>query len=334
LASTGTDTIRVVSFGLGPIGGEIARVAAHRSGVEIVGAVDVDPAKVGRPLREVADADSDVVVSPCLDAALEGRAADALLHSTTSVLRSAWPQVAPAVERGLSIVSTCEELSYPWRTQGGLAREADHAARTSGSRIIGTGVNPGYVMDILPLVLTAPCQRVTRLAVERIVDAGARRGPLQRKVGAGLSAEEFDARVREGSVRHVGLTESAWMILDGLGWEPDEVREEIRPVLAERDVRLEGGTIPAGAVAGVRQRLEALRGGEELLSLDLAMYVGAESPRDRVCVYGVPDLGFVAAGGVHGDRATAAMVLNALPAVLRRPPGLLTMLDLITVRAG
>jgi 4-hydroxy-tetrahydrodipicolinate reductase len=326
--------VRAISFGLGPIGCEIARTAAARPGVEIVGAVDVDPAKVGSTLRDVAGAARDVLVAASLDQALTAAGgADVLLHSTTSSLRAAWEQAAPAVARGISVVSTCEELSYPWRTQAGIAREIDAAARASGARVLGTGVNPGYAMDALPLVLTGPCQSVRRIEIERVVDAGARRGPLQCKVGAGLTPREFDELVRDGRVRHVGLAESAWMLLDGLGWEVQEVEEVIEPVLAEREISTELLTVAPGRVAGVRQTLRALREGEECLSLRLAMYVGAEAPYDRVRVWGVPDLDVTVSGGIHGDRATAAMVLNCVPALPERPAGLLTMLDLVGLRS-
>lgn len=326
--------MRVVCFGLGPIGCEIARVAASRQDVDIIGAVDVDPAKVWRSLRDVSGAASEVVVSASFDEAVSGGAVDAVLHSTLSSLPIMWEQVAELVSQGVSVVSTCEELAYPWHTQTGIAREMDEVARASGARLLGTGVNPGYIMDILPLVLTAPCQDVTRVHVERLVDAGGRRGSLQRKVGAGLSPAEFDALVSAGRVRHVGLTESAWMILDGLGWEPDEWDESIEPMLAEREVHTDVLTVAPGQVTGVRQMVRVLHKGTEKLRMDLSMYVGATDPHDRIWVTGAPDMDVLVRGGVHGDRATAGMVLNALPPLLARPPGLTTMLDLLPIRCA
>lgn len=326
-------SLRAVAFGLGPIGSEIARLAAARQGIEIVGAVDVDPAKVGRSLREVTGAESEAMVSCSLTEALDGFSADVVLHSTTSSLRGAWEQLREAVPGGLSVVSTCEELSYPWRTQTGLAREIDEAARATGARVLGTGVNPGFVMDVLPLVLTGACQSVSRILVQRVVDAGARRAPLQRKVGTGLSLEEFDQLVLDGRVRHVGLVESAWMLLDALRWDTDQVEESIEPVLASLEVMTDVLTVQPGQVVGVRQVLCALQEGEERLRLDLSMYVGAESPHDRVCIFGVPDVDVTVAGGLYGDRATAAVVLNSLHPLINQPPGLRTMLNLLQVRA-
>ena len=326
--------MKVVCFGLGPIGCEIARVAASRPDVEIVGAVDVDPGKVGRSLQDVAGAASDVIVSASFGEVAVDGPVDALLHSTVSSLPVVWDQVAGPVGQGVSVISTCEELSYPWHTQDGTARVMDTAARASGARLLGTGVNPGFVMDILPLILTSPCQEVTRVQVERVVDAAGRRGPLQRKVGAGLSPEEFDSMVSTGTVRHVGLMESARMIVDGLGWQVDEWQESIEPVLAEREMRTEVLTIGREQVAGVRQSIRALHEDREKLHMNLSMYVGAADPHDRVCVSGSPDIDVLVRGGVHGDRATAGMVLNALPPLLLRPPGLVTMLDLLPVRCA
>lgn len=324
--------LRVVSVGLGPIGIEVLRYAAARPEIEIVGAVDIDPGKAGRSLRDVAGVDRDLTVSLTLDDALMGRTADAVLHSTVSSLPAAMEGLAPALRHGLSVVSTCEELSYPWRTQPGAARELDEKARAAGVAVLGTGVNPGFVMDVLPLVLTSACQEVRRVEVERIVDAGNRRAPLQRKVGAGLTPEQFDELVRKGSVRHVGLTESAWMILDALGWAPDEFEETIEPVLAEREIVIEASTVQPGQVAGVRQVLRVSTAGEEKLRLELRMYIGAEAPCDRIRISGVPDLDIQIVGGVHGDRATAAVAVNSLLA-MGEETGLLTMLDLLRVRA-
>jgi 4-hydroxy-tetrahydrodipicolinate reductase len=289
---------------------------------------------VGRSLQDIAGAASDVIVNASFGQVAAEGPVDALLHSTVSSLPVVWDQVAGPVGQGVSVISTCEELSYPWHTQDGTAWEMDTAARASGARLLGTGVNPGFVMDILPLILTSPCQEVTRLQVERVVDAAGRRGPLQRKVGAGLSPEEFDAMVSTGTVRHVGLMESARMIVDGLGWQVDEWEESIEPVLAEREMRTEVLTIGRGQVAGVRQSIRALNEGREKLHMNLSMYVGAADPHDRVCVSGSPDIDVLVRGGVHGDRATAGMVLNALPPLLLRPPGLVTMLGLLPVRCA
>jgi len=226
------------------------------------------------------------------------------------------------------VVSTCEELAFPVPRNASAFRELDKLARRRKVRVLGTGVNPGYAMDALALMLTAPCARVNRVSVTRVVDAGARRLPLQRKIGAGLDLNQFRRAVTEGTVRHVGLLESVHMIAAGLGWKLQRVDENVEPAIAPRDLDTEYLRVPAGAAAGIHQSARGYRDGELAISLDLQMYVGAESPRDHVLVDGDPPIDATIAGGVAGGVATAAMGVNGIPKVLAAPPGVLTMKDL------
>jgi 4-hydroxy-tetrahydrodipicolinate reductase len=188
-------------------------------------------------------------------------------------------------------------------------------------------------MDTLALALTAACQKVERVSVTRVVDAASRRLPLQRKVGAGLNIAQFRRAVTERAVRHVGLLESAHMIAATLGWTLDRVEESVEPAVAPRDLDTEFLRVPAGAVAGIRQTVRGYRNGIAAVSLDLQMYVGAESPRDHVLVDGTPPIDMTIAGGIAGDQATAALVVNSIPKVLRARPGFITMRDLTLVHA-
>ncbi len=227
-------TIRVVCYGLGPIGIGIARLALTRAGVEVVGAIDLDPQKIGRDLGTlVGVADAGVIVSGDAAATLAEARPDVVLHATSSALAKVAEQLGQIAKAGAHVVSTCEELAYPWTAQPQLAAELDAAARRAGVTLLGTGVNPGYAMDALPLMLTAPCAAVRGVRVLRVVDAARRRGPLQRKVGAGLTPAEFEARVKTGLVRHVGLPESLHMLATRLGWRLDKMDDTIAAVLAE-----------------------------------------------------------------------------------------------------
>jgi 4-hydroxy-tetrahydrodipicolinate reductase len=236
-------------------------------------------------------------------------------------------QLAQVARTGAHVVSTCEELAYPWTTQPQLAAELDAAARRAGVTLLGTGVNPGYAMDALPLMLTAPCAAVRGVRVLRVVDAARRRGPLQRKVGAGLTPAEFEARVKSGLVRHVGLPESLHMLATRLGWRLDKMDDSITAVLADTAISTEFVEVAAGQVAGVRQIARGFMGGREVLHLELQMYVGAPAPRDSVEIDGDPPVQMTIAGGLHGDVATAAIVLNAASSVIRAAPGLASMAE-------
>ena len=327
--------IGVIQYGLGPIGSEIARLVVRRKGLELVGGLDIDPAKVGKDVGQVIGLGRPLglVISDDPRAVLARAGAEVVLHSTGSHLEQIYPQLAEIIEASLSVISTSEELAYPWAQHPDLAEKLDQLAREHGVTVLGTGVNPGFIMDTLSIVLSGVCQEVRRVMAKRVVDAAKRRLRLQQKVGAGLSVEEFEERVRAGTVRHVGLTESVALIADALGWQLDAIEETIEPVVAERPVRSEFIAVEAGQVAGVRQMGWGLKDGQAAIVLDLRVYLGApEGEGDSILIEGTPQVEMTVRG-VHGDLATAAMVVNAIPRVLAAPPGLMTMKDLPPVCA-
>lgn len=321
--------IRVMCYGLGPIGLGIARLALARPGIEVVGAVDIDPSKAGRDLGEVLGGPATgITIGASAAETLASVRPQVVLHATQSTLERVAPQLVMIVEAGANVVSTCEELAYPWTAQPQLAAELDMVARRADVTLLGTGINPGYAMDALPLMLTAPCASVSAVRVLRVVDAAQRRGALQHKVGAGLTHEAFEAMVRAGTVRHVGLPESLHMLATALGWRLDRSEDSIAAVLAEQPIHTEHVQVAAGQVAGVRQVARGFIGDREVLTLELRMYVGAPDPQDTVEIEGDPPVRMTIAGGLQGDIATAAIVINAVPSVLRAGPGLASMADI------
>jgi 4-hydroxy-tetrahydrodipicolinate reductase len=320
--------IRTVCYGLGPIGLGIARLALQRSGIDVVGAIDIDPNKIGKDLGTLTGgAPCGVVVVDDPAAAFATRP-EIVLHATSSSLARVLPQLKQAAEAGANVISTCEELSFPWTAQPQLAADLDAIARRSGVTLLGTGINPGYAMDALPLMLTAPCAEVRSVQVLRVVDAARRRGPLQYKVGAGLTPEAFAAKVADGSVRHVGLPESLHMLATGLGWVLERSEDRIEAVIAEQPIKTEFVSVEAGQVAGVRQIARGFVKGEERITLELRMYVGARDAQDTIIIDSNPPIHTTIIGGFHGDVATAALAINTIPAVVRAAPGLASMRDI------
>jgi len=176
--------IRVVHYGLGPIGIGIARLVAERPALQAVGAIDVNPELAGRRLGDAArisNAPSDPMVGADAGSVLAASRGAVVIHCTGSSLERVLPQLLSAIEAGCHVVSTCEELSFPWTSQPELARRLDQAARAAGVAVLGTGVNPGFAMDYLPLVLSGVVRRIDSVTVHRVQDAGLRRLPLQRK---------------------------------------------------------------------------------------------------------------------------------------------------------
>jgi len=198
--------IRVVHFGLGPIGAAIVKQAAARPGFKIAGAIDIDPIKIGRDLGDVVGAAKRLGVKVSGDAAKTLKAAkpDVVVLCTSSSIKNVMPQIEAILKTRTPIVSTTEELSYPGYTHLRQARQIHQLAKKAKVAVLGTGVNPGFAMDALPIALSAVCERVDRVVVSRIQDAHIRRLPFQQKIGAGLTTEQFQRKVDDGSVRHVG----------------------------------------------------------------------------------------------------------------------------------
>jgi len=315
--------ITVAQYGIGPIGAEIARLLLMKPWVKLAGAIDIDPKKAGKDLADIIGAGkkTGVIVTPDLKTKV-----DVVCHSTGSRLREVSGQLKDLLRRGAHVVSTCEELSFP--LDADIREELQQAARAANVTLLGTGVNPGFVMDKLPLTISSVCQKIDSVEIIRIQNASTRREPLQRKVGAGMTADEFRASVASGKIKHMGLKESLMMIGNGLGVDFDHVSEEkIEPIVAKKEVVTQYLKVGPGQVAGVHQTIEGR--GRIRVSLELRMYVGAEDvAADRVIIRGIPNVEVEIKEGVHGDRATAAMVVNAIPRVVSARPGLLTMDDI------
>jgi 4-hydroxy-tetrahydrodipicolinate reductase len=322
--------IRVIHVGLGPIGSAVLSQVASRPGFRIVGAVDVDPAKAGRDLGEVAELGRclGIKVSADLIKTLKSAKPQVAVLCTSSSLTRVLPQIETILKSRTAIVSTTEELAYPGRTHARQGRQIDGWAKKARVAVLGTGVNPGFAMDALPIALTAACERVDRVVVNRVQDARIRRLPFQQKIGAGLTPVQFQKEVDAGRVRHVGLTESIAMIADALGWKLDRVTDEIRPQVAAAPVSSEFLAVDAGFVAGIVQDGVGYRKGAAAISLHMEAYLGAPESFDAVDIEGSPRLSMKIAGGIHGDIATVALVVNAIPKLLSAPPGLHTMRDM------
>ena len=321
--------VPVVVMGLGFIGREIVRAVRGSPELQLVAAVDSNPQMIGKGLGElVGDPTLKMPVTGQLEQALRSCRGGVLLHATGSRLPQVMDQLLSGVRAGFSVVSTCEELAFPYLKYPKLAEKLDEAAENAGVCVLGIGVNPGYVLDRLVATGAQVCGEVRRIEARRVVDARTRREALQRKVGAGLSEKEFSLLVEKEQIGHVGLAESAALCALGSGISCDQFEEEIEPVLAREDIQ--GGAFPVlkGRVAGISQTAVGYDDGRERVRLELTIAVGAQDPGDRILIEGDPPLEIEIKGGVAGDRATAHLVVNAAPRVTAAEAGLLTVLEL------
>ena len=322
-------TIRVVLIGLGPIGAAIGRQIVERKGFQLVGAADIDPSKVGEDLGDVISAGRRlrVTVGDSLGKTIRATKPDAAVLCTSSQLKAVIPQFEEVLKYRVPIVTTTEEAAYPASYNRRLAKRLDEAARKAKVAVLGTGVNPGFTMDALPIMLSAVCERVDRVEVWRVQDARVRRLPFQQKIGAGLTREQFQKKVEDGTVRHVGFTESIQMIADAMGWRLDRVVDDVAPQIAETAVASELLAVDPGYVCGVIQTGSGYVDGDERIRLRLEAYLGAPQSYESVLIEGSPRIYSRIEGGVHGDIATASMAVNAIPAVITAEPGFRTMRD-------
>lgn len=330
--------LRVVQYGAGPIGVESMRTVLEKEKtglIKLVGAIDIDPAKAGQDVATLLglSAPTGVTISPDAEAVLAETKPDVVLHTTTSFLDKMHEQLVLCAKAGVHVVSSTEELSFPYDRHPELAAELDRIAKENGVVLLGTGVNPGYAMDTLALTATGVCSDVTEVHVERVVDAGKRRLPLQRKVGAGLTVEAFEEKKKTGTFGHIGLRESLLFVAQGLGWTLDSTDETLNPVVSPKRVETRFLTVEEGQVAGIHHAISGYMDGKAVLTLDLKMYVGADEPRDAVRVVGSPPIDLIVRGGIFGDTATVAALVNMAPLVLDAAPGLKTMKDLPVPRA-
>ncbi|MBA7546677.1 2,4-diaminopentanoate dehydrogenase [subsurface metagenome] len=248
----------------------------------------------------------------------ENNKPEVALLATVSSLQKIVPQIEEIAKYGINIISTCEELAFPWDTQPEVARRLDEIAQKYGISILATGVNPGFLMDSLPIAMTGVCQEVRSIKVSRIQDASIRRIPFQKKIAAGLTLNEFEEKKKTGTLRHIGLTESIQMIASKMGWKLDKREEILTPIMAES----------AGMVAGVQQIGKGYVNGEEKITLLFRAAIGEKNPRDTIEIKGSPEITSTIAGGINGDVATCAIILNAVKSVMAASPGLKTMIDI------
>lgn len=323
-----TQRLKVAQYGIGEIGGEITRLLVRKKNIEIVGAYDIDGRKVGRDLGEVVGLGRklDVKISDALDN-LSQQKPNVILHSTSSNLEEVYPQLEKIAEAGANIISTCEELSYPYKHHPQLATKLNQLAIKHDITILGTGVNPGFVMDFLPLIMTGVCQEIREIHVTRVINAAQRRRAFQKKIGVGLTPDQFKKRLTKGG-GHVGLTESITMIADGLEWQLERITTEIEPVIAKSPMSTEFFHVEKGQIIGINQVARGMVDSKEVISLTLNAYVAPPECYDEIRISGKPNIALRVTGGVHGDLATSAIVVNAIPRVVAVKPGLKTMKDL------
>jgi len=334
--------IRVVHWGLGAMGAGMARLCGERPGLVSVGAIEHAPSRLGRDLADVVGqpADQGVTVEGSLAEALAATdGADVVLLATASFTSQVAPDVLAAVEAGLNVITIAEEMAYPWHLEPELAARIDEAARRRGVTVLGTGVNPGFVLDTLLIGLTGACERVDKIRAARINDLSPFGPTVMRTQGVGTTPEQFAEGVAAGTiVGHVGFGESMAMIARALGWRLAKIEEDRSPIIARVRRETAHVQVEPGMVAGCRHTATAFaEDGRVLIELEHPQQVhphleGVDTG-DYIWIEGVPPVNLAIKPEIPGGRGTIAVAVNMIPAVVAARPGLLDMTELPVPRS-
>ncbi len=319
--------MKVMQIGLGRIGTAVTRLLIQKPDWHIVAAVDTDAAQQGRDLGQVVGLEHSlgIVVRETLPDVLDD--IDIAFLTTVSSLPQIFPTLQALIQGGVDVVSSSEELFYPYHRYAEQALVLDHLAKHHKVSILGTGLAPGFIMDTLVLLLTVVCHDITRIAVTRVVNVSKSRPSLHRQIGLGLTPAMFAEQVAQRHVGVVGAIDSLAFLAHVLHWHMDDFRERLVPVIADKPWLFKQCHVAPGHVCGIRYVTKGMSHGKEVISFDLRMYPEAENTRDTIYIEGTPTLEMTLKGTEMEDTAAASLLVNMGALMPQARPGLLTMLD-------
>lgn len=336
------DNVRVAIWGLGVMGKGMAKMLADKKGVEIIGVCTRSKDLVGRDIYEILGVDRagrpEAIVNPNIDEVLDGKNCDVCLCATDSFTKNAFPRIKTVLEKGINVISTAEEMSYPQAQQPELAKQLDEIAKKNGVTVLGTGINPGLIMDLLVVTLTGCMTDLTHVEAKRVNSLSPFGKVVMQEQGVGTTVEEFKKGVKDGTLSgHVGFEESISMIADAVGWEVDEIKTQMEPIVTSIDRKSPHGFAKAGDVAGANMTGQGIAGGKELINMIHPQQIEPEMEGthtgDYITLKGTPEVNMAIKPEVEGGLGTIAMCVNMIPNVINSAPGLKTMLDLPVPRA-
>lgn len=321
----------ILQIGFGPLGIQIAKYIAEKSTVNTIAVVDINEDLIGKSLQSLHEELAEsVFIYKSVEAAINAQEIkpDVAIITTVSNLEKLIPQIEEVAKFGIPVISTCEELSYPWELQPILSKQLDEICKKHQISCLGTGVNPGFLMDYLPSVMSSVCKDIEHITIERIQDATPRRIPFQQKIGAGLDLKAFKAKEATGTLRHVGLQESVHLLANSIGLKLDKVTESLDPVIAESAVASQAINVKKGDARGVEQIAHGYVNDVCKIKMHFKAAIGEKRSFDRITIKGTPSFSSEIENGVNGDIATCAITINCINSILKAAPGLHTMADI------
>jgi 4-hydroxy-tetrahydrodipicolinate reductase len=319
--------MRVLQYGVGAMGSLMVQLLSTRRDVSIVGAIDIDPDKIDCDLGDVANVGQRLGINIEEPKALRKVTADVALHATTAYAEEAYPIISSLIDQRLNVITIAQELFFPLGKNLKIAAELDRQAKRAGVRVTSAGINPGFILDVLPIACSMPCWSVEGISGRRVVDFSPYGPDEMRHIGAGLTAQQFLEGAREGKIGHVGLLESAGMIGHSLGLDVDELKQTKSPIISQRTRKTAFASIPAGRVCGFRQSVRGTTSGREKINLEM---IGILAPGpddielgDHFRIIGTPSVDVFTKEEISqkGGIGTAAIAVNTIPRLLHASVG-------------
>lgn len=336
------DKVKVVIWGFGAMGRGMADMLLTKKGVEITGVCDLHPDLIGKSmfnaLTKKQGEHPEVIVSNDIDSLLNKDNVDLVLLATDSFTKKAFPKMVKVLEKGINVISTAEEMAYPKAQEPELAKELDKVAKANGVTVLGTGINPGFIMDLLVVALTGVMSDVKHIEANRVNSLSPFGPAVMEEQGVGITIDEFNHGVETDTLAgHVGFAESIYMIADAIGVKLDKFEQQMAPIVTTIDRKSPYGFAKAGNVAGVNMTGQGLINDEVFINMKHPQQIEPEMEGthtgDYITIKGTPEVNMAITPEIDGGIGTIAMCVNMIPHVLNARPGLKTMIDLPVPRA-
>ncbi len=340
--------VRVIIWGFGAMGSGMARLLLEKKGVELTGICDIHPDRAGKSLFELLGVKRsgrpDLIVQEKIEAVVSPGCADIALVATDSFTAKTFDKLVLLLENRINVISTAEQMAYPKASEPELAQKLDETAKQNGVSVLGTGINPGLIMDLLVVLLTGACARVDEIEVRRVNSLSPFGPAVMEEQGVGLSPEEFEKQAASGTLAgHVGFAESIHMICDGIGWKLDAppggqaVKQAMKPIITTIRRQSPYAVVKPGMVAGCDMKGLGYVEGERKITMEHPQQIEPEAEGtetgDYITISGDPEISLSIKPEVPGGIGTIAMCVNMIPQIINAEPGLKTMLDLPVPRA-
>jgi 4-hydroxy-tetrahydrodipicolinate reductase len=336
------ENIKVLIWGFGAMGRGMAEMLLSKKGVEITGVCDIHPELVNKSMFNALEKEQgnhpEVIVSSDIDSLLVKENCDIVLLATDSYTRKAFPRMVKVLEKGINVISTAEEMAYPKAQEPELAKDLQRIAKENGVTVLGTGINPGFIMDLLVVALSGVMSEVTHIEANRVNSLSPFGPTVMEEQGVGITLEEFNHGVETDTLAgHVGFAESVYMIADALGAKIDKFEQQMKPIVTTIDRKSPYGFAKAGNIAGVNMTGQGIIDNEVFIDMKHPQQIEPEMEGthtgDYIHIKGTPEVNMAITPEIDGGIGTIAMCVNMIPHVLNARPGLKTMIDLPVPRA-